>query len=192
MKRLTGILLSVLLLAGCANDDQLDRAASARSKFQSNTCRFRATVTADYGDTLQTFVLDCEEDRQGTLRFAVAAPDTIAGISGTLEEDSGFLTFDGEILAIELVADGQLSPVSAPWVILNALRSGYLRYCAESDGGLRLTVDDSYGEDPLQVELWLEEDQPTGAEILWRGRRILSLRIENFAFLEQQSDPGIG
>lgn len=164
----------------------------ARSKLQSAAFRFRATVSADYGDMIHTFVMDCEADKQGNVEFLVAAPDTISGITGKLTAESGFLTFDSEVLAFELLADGQLSPVSAPWVLVSTLRGGYLRYAAETEQGLRLTIDDSYAEEPMQVDIWLEGDIPTGAEIFWQGRRVLTVRVENFAFLEHDGDPGIG
>ena len=187
------MLLCILLLAGCAKDDGLDRAMDARSKFQSAACRFRATVSADYGEMIHTFVMDCESDSQGNVIFSVAAPDTIAGITGKLTAESGFLTFDNEILAFDLLADGQLSPVSAPWVLIHTLRSGYLRYSTETDSGLLLTIDDSYAENAVQLEIRLEDNgHPTGAEILWQGRRILTLRVENFEFMEQSDAPRIG
>jgi hypothetical protein len=44
----------------------------------------------------------------------------------------------------------------------------------------------------MQVDIWLEAGIPTGAEILWQGRRILTIKVENFAFLEQDGDSGIG
>lgn len=164
----------------------------ARSKFQSAAFHFRATVSADYGEMIHTFVMDCEADNRGNVEFAVVAPDTISGIRGILKAGSGFLTFDNEVLAFEQLADGQLSPVSAPWVLVNTLRSGYLRYAAETERGLRLTIDDSYETEPMQVDIWLEAGIPTGAEILWQGRRILTIKVENFAFLEQDGDSGIG
>ncbi len=184
MKRIFGLLLPILLLAGCAKDDGMDRAMEARSKFQSSGCRFRATVSADYGDLIHTFVMDCEAEADGDVAFSVAAPDTISGITGKLTGESGFLTFDNEILAFDLLAEGQLSPVSAPWVLLHTLRGGYLRYVSTADPGLRLTVDDSYADNAMQVDIWLVEDgQPTAAEILWQGRRILTVRVDNFEFL---------
>lgn len=192
MKRLTGLLLCFLLLAGCTKDNGLDRAMNARSKFQNSACRFRVTVSADYGEMIHTFVMDCETDPQGGVNFFVVAPDTIAGITGKLAEDSGFLIFDSEMLAFEFLADGQLSPVCAPWILINTLRSGYMRYAAETDKGLLLTIDDSYADEPMQVDVWLEENIPTGAEILWQGRRILTIRVENFSFLGQDDGSGIG
>jgi hypothetical protein len=51
-------------------------------------------------------------------------------------------------------------------------------------GCIRVAIDDSYGEDALHLDIWLDEnDLPKRGEILWKGRRILSLDIENFVFL---------
>lgn len=154
-----------------------------RTKFQSSGCSFRATVSADYGDMIHTFVLDCAADENGKVSFTVAAPDTISGITGTLTGDTGYLTFDSEVLAFSMLADGQLSPVSAPWLLVNTLRSGFLRSCAQTQSGWHLTIDDSYAEDAMQVDIWLnEENRPTAAEVLWQGRRILTVKVENFEF----------
>ena len=184
MKRLAGLLVAVLLISGCTSTDGMDIALELRTKIQTAGCRFRAVVSADYGDMIHTFVLDCEADKNGDVAFSVAAPDTISGITGTLTGRSGFLTFDQEVLAVSMLADGQLSPVSVPWILVSTLRSGYLRCCAESENGWHLTVDDSYADDAMQVDIWLNEaSSPTEAEILWQGRRILTVKVENFEFL---------
>ena len=46
-----------------------------------------------------------------------------------------------------------------------------------------VSIDDSYEDDALNLSVWLGQDGlPTGAEILWRGRRVLSLTVKNFSF----------
>ena len=47
---------------------------------------------------------------------------------------------------------------------------------------LRLTIDDSYEDDAMTLDIWLSrEDRPQRAEILYDGKRILSLDVKNFA-----------
>ena len=75
--------------------------------------QFQAEITADYGDTLSVFTLDCQASSQGDVTFQVLAPESIAGIAGTIQAGKGALTFDGTALFFPLLADGQLSPVSA-------------------------------------------------------------------------------
>ena len=184
MKRWICLLLTLVLLCGCNADSVMERALGFRSRFQGGACSFRATVSADYGDLIHTFVMDCKADADTKLEFTVAAPDTISGISGWISGDEGFLTFEQEILAISPMAEGQLTPVAAPWILINTLRGGYLRYASETDNGYRLTMDDSYDDSAMQVDIWLDrEGVPLGAEILWQGRRILTVSIENFLFL---------
>ena len=184
MKRLLCFLSVLVFLWGCNDDAAMDLTLGFRSRFQGSVCSFRATVSADYGDKIHTFVMDCQADETTRLDFTVAAPDTISGITGWISGDEGFLTFDQEILSISPLADGQLSPVSAPWILINTLRSGYLRYSGETDNGYHLTLDDSYDDGGIQVDVWLDrEGILLGAEMIWQGRRILTVSVENFAFL---------
>ena len=81
------------------------------------------------------------------------------------------------------MADGQVTPVSAPWLLIKTLRGGYLKACAPSDGGIEISIDDSYEEDALHLRICTAGDVPASGEIFWQGRRVLTLTVENFAFL---------
>ena len=185
MKRIIPILLILVLLAGCAGArDTMDRAMALRSALLAKGAEFDATVTADYGDKTYSFGMHCRMEAQGKVTFFVTAPETIAGITGTVSASGGKLTFDGNALAFTLLADGQVSPVSGPWLLMKTLRSGYLTSCGVEDGCLRIAIDDSYEDDALHLDVWLDEsDCPKRGEILWKGRRILTVEIENFVFL---------
>lgn len=185
MKRIIPILLILVLLAGCAGArDTMDRAMALRSALLAKGAEFDAAVTADYGDKTYSFGMHCRMEAQGKVIFSVTAPETIAGITGTVSASGGKLTFDGNALAFTLLADGQVSPVSGPWLLMKTLRSGYLTSCGVEDGCLRIAIDDSYEDDALHLDVWLDEsDCPKRGEILWKGRRILTVEIENFVFL---------
>ena len=185
MKRIIPILLILVLLAGCAGArDTMDRAMALRSALLAKGAEFDAAVTADYGDKTYSFGMHCRMEAQGKVSFSVTAPETIAGITGTVSASGGKLTFDGNALAFTLLADGQVSPVSGPWLLMKTLRSGYLTSCGVEDGCLRIAIDDSYEDDALHLDVWLDEsDCPKRGEILWKGRRILTVEIENFVFL---------
>ena len=185
MRRLIFALCLALLLCGCSSGtEQMDRALALRTKVLAQGISFDAVVTADYGSKTFTFTLHCQADAQGNLNFTVLEPKGLAGITGTLSAKGGKLTFDKEALAFDLLADGQLSPVAAPWVLLNTLRSGYLTACCTEDSFLRVSIDDSYAEDSLHLDVWLGEgDVPVRSEILYDGRRILTVQVENFTFV---------
>ena len=184
MKRIACLLCVLVLLTGCAgNEDQLDRAMALRGKLLASAVSFDATVTADYADYLYSFTLHCDMDAQGQLQFQVTAPESISGISGTVSKTGGKLTFDDKALGFSLMADGRFSPVSGPWILMNTLRSGYLTSCAREGDGLRLSIDDSYESDALHLDIWLSSQEvPVRGEVLWKGRRILTVEVENFTF----------
>lgn len=186
MKKVGALLAAVFLLAGCVRTDTgMERGLVLRAKLlRASGCEFDAAVTADYGDKFYEFSLRCHGDAQGNLHFSVLEPESIAGITGDIRDSGGDLTFEDVALHFDLMADDQLSPVSAPWIFLKTLRSGYITSTAEQEDLLRLSIDDSYEEDALRLDIWLgQDDMPVRAEILHEGRRILSLNITNFAVL---------
>ena len=182
MKKVLPLLLAVVLLTGCSRTpEEMERALSMRARLlQASSCTFDAEITADYGDILHVFRMNCTADAQGGVSFRVGAPESIAGITGTLSSQGGALTFEDTALYFELLADGQLSPVSAPWVMMKALRGGYLTSAGMENDQLRVSVNDSYEEDALNLDVWLDSvNIPQRADICYGGKRILSMKLEN-------------
>lgn len=186
MKRWFCWVAVLLLFAGCSTQPrELQQAMALRSEILSgNGCSFDTVITADYGDELHTFSLKCQGDRTGRLTFTVTEPETIAGITGTLDNQGGKLTFDDVVLQFDPMVDGLYSPVSAPWIFLNTLRSGYLKTAGRDGDQILVTAADSYEENALHVDIWLStENTPVHGEILYENRRILTLELENFRIL---------
>ena len=163
----------------------MDAGLSLRSSILSATgCTFDATVTADYGNQTYTFAMGCEFDAHGNLTFTVRLPQTIAGISGTVGTEGGALRFDDTALSFPLLADEQLSPVSAPWVFMKTLRSGFITSAGKDGELLRLIIDETYEEKTVTAHVWLDENTiPVQADLYWDGRRILILEVINFQIL---------
>ena len=127
--------------------------------------------------------MDCTGDNQGNLKFSVTEPESISGITGSASEAGGALTFDDVALHFHLMAQDALSPVSAPWIFLKTLRSGYIVSACYEEELLHLSIDDSFEDDALRLDIWLEGDRPIRGEILHDGMRILTLTIGNFQIL---------
>ena len=186
MKRIAAAVLACILLSGCsAEENGLDTAMELRTQLlKAEAVSFRVDISADHGDTLDLFSMECSTDREGSVSFTVTAPDTISGITGKITGETGALTFDDTALYFPLVAEGRLSPVCAPWILMKTLRSGYLRSAGMEGDMLRLTIDDSYEDNALQLDIWLDEENlPRRAEVLCEGRMILSLDVRNFEIL---------
>ena len=79
------------------------------------------------------------------------------------------------------MAEDQVTPVSGPYLLLKTLRGGYVRSVGQEDDLLRVTIDDSYEEDALQLDIWMnEKNLPVRGEILYDGRRIIIMVVSDF------------
>ena len=186
MKRvLAAVIFVTVLLTGCMNTDaELDRAIALRQRLLSSGFTFDAVITADYGDSIYTFSMFCQVDTRGDLTFTVTDPQTISGITGTISQKGGHLTFDGKALGFEMLADGQVTPVSAPWVLIRTLRGGYLSACGKDEDNLRIAIDDSYEDNALHLDIWINsQNVPIRGDILWQGQRVVSLEVRNFSYV---------
>jgi len=187
MKRLLALFLTVtVLFTGCANShDGMNEFISMRDKIlKGNGCSFETSVATDYGDTVSTFGLTCKTDNLGDMTLTVTHPDSISGISCKISGGKGQLTFDNEAVAFEMIADGQITPISAPWLFVKALRGGYISSCSDSDTGATIRIDDSFGNVAFSVDVWVDEAfLPKAAEVIWNGKRIMSMEISSFTIM---------
>lgn len=186
MKKAALLLAAALVLTGCGGENrEMEEALSLRDSLLSgNGCAFSVNLTADYGDVLYEFSMDCEADSLGNVEFSVTGPETIAGITGTMSETGGKLTFDNTALQFDLMAEDTLSPVSAPWLFVKTLRSGCITSVGYEDNMLRLSIDDSYRDDALRLDIWVNRDRiPVRAEVLQEGTRILTMSVTDFRIL---------
>ena len=186
MKKFAVWVLLLFLLTGCSGPpDEMETGMKLRSRLlQASGCSFEAKITADYGDKIHTFAMNCSTNPAGDVQFTVAAPETIAGITGKLSAEGGDLTFEDTALHFDLLAEDQLSPISAPWILIKTLRSGYMTSACREEGNIRLSMDDSFEADPLRLDIWLNgENEPQQADILYDGRRILSVAVDKFEIL---------
>ena len=183
MRRFAGIMLVLYLLTGCSSkNNALDQAATIRKNIlDANQCSFDVTITAFYDEYIHTFEVICVADHSGTLQFTVISPESISGITGTISNDGAALTYDNTILAFPMLADGRVSPISGTWLFLNTLRSGYLTGCGENEAGLNLSIDDTFEDNPLHLEIQTDQQHvPIAAEIYYQQKRVLLLEIRNF------------
>ena len=180
MKRFLPLLL-VFCLGCSARDPAMEEALALRSRCLSGKVSFEAEVRADYITNIESFTLDCTFDENGEMTFRVSEPDDIEGIRGTVSGTEGTVVFDDVVLGYPLLAQGRLSPLAAPWVLVKALREGCIVAVGREGELLHLTIDDSYADNPLTVDIWLEDGKVEEAEIAWEGRRCVTMTVEDFS-----------
>ena len=186
MKRILPLLFTILFLLGCGGErPSQETATELRQRLhKADSCQFIASISADYGKEVYGFQMRCICDHSGNITFEVLSPETIKGITGRLSGEGGALTFDEHALIFSLMADERLSPVSGPWIMMRALRSGYIRACGKSDNATIIYLDDSYEADAYELKICInKENVPESAEIFYRNNRLLMIRVENFTIL---------
>ncbi len=185
MKKVIALLVALVLFSGCSGTkDAQDKLLKMRSELSQKECAFSAHIHADFGENTYDFILDCRFDNSGNMSFAVNSPETISGITGKISTAGGALTFDDKAVGFCLLADGEISPVSGPWLMLKALRGGFLASWREEKGGTLITVDDSFEGSAVSFQILVSQNlQPISAEIIWKGNSILSITVENFRYL---------
>ena len=151
MKRVYILVIAAILLCGCnKGNNEFERAMLLRTDLlNANGCSFVAKVTADFSDRTYTFTMRCQSDQNGNVTFEVLEPDYISGIQGKIAHDGGKLIFDDTALAFGLQADGLISPVSAPWVLVSFCverrikneKDSYFIVCLRGDASLLLRKD---------------------------------------------------
>lgn len=186
MKRFFPLILVLFTLTGCkVHEEDMGRAL----KFRENLLRqsgyaFTCDLTAEYGQILYQFVLECQVDNKGTVSFTVTAPDSISGIKGELSGAGGQIKFEDSILGFPILSEELPTPLSAPWLFVIAMRSGYIRTCDVQDGKMALTIAETYEEDAMLMKIQFDRnDKPVSCEIIWKGRRLLSMEIDDFHYL---------
>lgn len=183
MRRILVLLaLAALLLSGCGGTENLLTPAIEfrASLVQAGGCSFTAKVTADDGEAVEEFTLRCASDEMGAVRFEVAAPQTLAGITATVSADGGTITYDGMAMDFGLLANGNVIPAAAPALVVCCWRQEYLAAAGADETGYRATYEKGFDEKRLVVDCWFENGIPIYAEVCYNNQRVLKLELSDF------------
>lgn len=186
MKKLIALCACVILLAGCSAlpKQPTQHAVDFRTALMgAEGCKFTADVTAEYEDRVYAFTLQTETIG-GETTLQVLSPESIAGIQATITEEGAKLEFDSAILDFGKMANGYVSPVSAPWLLEQCWRSAYIAYAGPDEDYERVTYLQGYQEAELSVDTWFLDQSPVYAEVVWNDIRCLQMEIKDFAFIQ--------
>lgn len=194
--RLFALMIALVPLSACASGPGGESADEARfseirqSALTASSIAFTAQIRADYGDTVLDYTLDCAVGDGETL-ITVSSPKLIAGVTATVKDGSAALRFDGLILDPAEVGNGGLTPLTAPALIVGALREGHVSNARRETLGdvSALAVELLDGQNNTQT-LWLDPESGAllQAEIQSGGRAVLTCTCENWTV--QAGAPG--
>lgn len=174
-----------LLLTGCAASTQepAQKALEFRTDLmEAGGCSFTAEIAADYGAHVYKFALACSY-ADGKAQLEVLSPENIAGIRAETSGDGTALIFEDDELEFGQLANGVVSPVAAPWLLVQCWVQEYIAY-AGTDGEMeRVTYLRGYHEDELAVDTWFDGGVPTYAEMAYDGIRCLTMEILEFQMI---------
>jgi hypothetical protein len=185
LKRLAALLLCLLLLCGCKGEESaLSEALRFRGKLlSSDGCSFRAKILADYGEGVQIFTVDCITDREGQLDLTLREPETLADITAQIRGDSGKITFDGLSLGFPLLAEGLISPVAAPGILVNCWLQEFILSAGTEAERYRASYEKKISNKTLLLDTYFENGIPISADLCYNDSRIVSMEISDFRCL---------
>lgn len=172
----------LLLLCGCKEgENALNDAIDFRASLvQAGGCSFRAEITADFSDYVELFTVDCDCDADGTTRLTVVQPENLQGITATVTDRGGTITFDGLSVDFGLLADGNVIPAAAPAIAVTCWSSEYIAAAGAEDELYRVTYEKGFEQKRVNVDTCFKNGLPISSEICYNNQNILKLAIVEF------------
>lgn len=190
MKRIKWLILYLagagLLLSACAGsqDGEVQRALDFRtSLLASEQCTYTADVTAEVGQRVYDFTLDCSYHPQDDhAELTVVAPDTIAGIAAAVEGETAQVSFEDTSLEFGTMAGGRIAPLQLPQLLGNAWTYGYVESQAKEQDGWLVTYRVGYGNDERLICTRFDEEMtPLQSEVYYDGSCVLTAEIKSYS-----------
>ena len=173
----------MLLSAGSAKRPAQPPLTFRTALLQSGGCSFTAAITADYGESAASFTLDCVFSPETGASVTVTEPESIAGIQAQVKDTAASVSYDGMQLGLGSLANGNLAPLAAPYVLGQCWAGEYIDSTGTEDGLLRTTYRMGYEEKELVVDTWFSQEPltPVRAELSFEGRMVLRADISAFS-----------
>lgn len=184
MRRVIAAIFVCLFCVACSGEEKnISPAVQFRTDLiEAKGCSFTAEVTADFGETVHIFTMDCRTDEEDVLYLTVTAPETLSGITATVDQSGGRITYDGMAMDFGLLANGNVIPAAAPAIVISCWSKEYISSAGQEDDLYRVTYEKDFDENMLIVDTWYEKNVPICAEICYNNKNVIKLTISNFSF----------
>ena len=185
LRRLSAVLLLLILLSGCRRAESRERAEFRKIRSElaaKGSIVLRAEVTADYGERVYRYTLRYEGSAEGGM-LTVEEPKDLSALTIELSDGSVKLRCDGAVLDTGAIA-GRLSPVAVfPLQLRSWQYGGILNSGREKRDGIDCTVTElelpCEGEEkPFVCRVWfpLGETMPLFSELSRDGNAVMFCR----------------
>ncbi|MBQ9331241.1 MAG: hypothetical protein IJ221_09740 [Oscillibacter sp.] len=178
-----------LLLCGCGGAEKTAPDLLERYRTMSG-CTMEAEVSCDWEGLPWSAGMRCDYVPEGESTIELLSPETLAGVTVVLEEDTWYLRVGEKTLDAGSVSPEKISPAACLPRMMHALRNGWLlEENEESWQGVacrRVAVDQSGEQGTILTTLWLrqEDGTPLRGEIAVDGERVLTAEFTSFAFCD--------
>jgi len=178
---ISALMIPLLLLAGCGEREAKLADGLARfrqSLTEAQTITTKAELTADWGESTQTYTLNTTYTA-GATRLEILAPELIAGITATVTEGGAQVEYDGVMLSVPPVSEDGLTPVSALPAVFAAARDGYAEMTWWEDGYIAARL---YVSENSTATVWINPETLAlkWAEISTDGRTVISCTFSDW------------
>ncbi len=185
MRRILALLMTAacVLLGACGGEESsISTAVEFRAALvRKGGCSFCAEISADFGESVVNFTVNCEAEAEGTTYLTVIEPETLAGITATVSEGGGKITYDGMAMDFGLLAGGNVIPAAAPAIAVTCWVKEYIASAGMEGELYRATYEKDFDEKMLKVDTWYENGVPICAEVCYNNKRILKITITDFS-----------
>ena len=176
-KKMLPLMISLVLLCGCADTGEESFDQFARSVAGSDCVSFSADVRAEYSDKTAEFTLSYAQGAESA-EVEITKPETVAGIKAHVTGDALSLEYDGAILDIGSFGDTELSPMSALPLLVRSMTDAHVDITWREDDMIAARLVPS---DDMLVTLWLSNDLvPLNAEISYKEQTVIFIEINDW------------
>ena len=176
-KKMLPLMISLVLLCGCADTGEESFDQFARSVAESDSVCFSADVRAEYSDKTAEFTLRYAQSADSA-EVEISEPETVAGIKARVTGDALSLEYDGAILDIGSFGDTELSPMSALPLLVRSMTDAHIDITWREDDMIAARLVPS---DDMLVTLWLSNELvPLNAEISYKEQTVIFIEINNW------------
>lgn len=176
-KKMLPLMISLVLLCGCADTGEESFDQFARSVAEADCVSFSADVRAEYSDKTAEFTLRYAQSADSA-EVEISEPETVAGIKARVTGDALSLEYDGAILDIGSFGDTELSPMSALPLLVRSMTDAHIDITWREDDMIAARLVPS---DDMLVTLWLSNELvPLNAEISYKEQTVIFIEINDW------------